>query len=66
MPSNAIQALLGLIALGLSGCISADDPSAPDCVHTASCASRLFDATYGPIHAQAVAPDAPWPRRPMQ
>lgn len=48
--------MMGL-ALALAGCASNYESNA-QCVRTAGCVSSFPNSGYGPIHAQAVGPDA--------
>jgi outer membrane lipoprotein SlyB len=51
----------------LAGCVSADQYSANiNCARQAGCVSSFANTGYGPVHAQAVAPDAPSGLQPQK
>lgn len=60
-----IVAMLSLV--GLTACVSTDQYSGNQiCARTAGCVSSFGNSGYGPVHAQAVAPDAPGPLQPQK
>jgi hypothetical protein len=66
---GALSMLLGSMLLGsmlLGGCAYDYHAANADCLRVAGCVSSFPGTGYGPIHAQAVAPDtgnAPRPQR---
>ena len=48
----------------LTACAHDQYQAAADCAHRAGCVSSFESSGYGPVHAQAVAPDSPTPLRP--
>lgn len=52
--------------LALTGCVGPDQYTANQtCARTAGCVSSFSNDGYGPVHAQAVAPDSPSPIQPQ-
>lgn len=56
-----------LLLLGTTACVSADQYNGNiNCAQQAGCVSSFTNSGYGPVHAQAVAPDAPGPLQPQE
>jgi len=55
--------ILGTI-LGLTGCATDQHAANINCLNRPGCVSGFGDVGYGPVHAQAVAPDSATPLRP--
>jgi hypothetical protein len=50
--------------LGLAGCATDQHAANINCLSQPGCVSGFGDTGYGPVHAQAVAPDSATPRQP--
>lgn len=56
-----------MVLLALTACVGPDQHTANQtCARTAGCVSSFSNAGYGPVHAQAVAPDSPSPIQPQR
>ena len=51
--------------LALSGCAYDHYTGNQNCTQAAGCTSSFPNSGYGPVHAQAVAPDSPSPLQPQ-
>ena len=61
-----IKTLAAIMLLATTGCVSSDQQSANQaCAQTAGCVSSFSNSGYGPVHAQAAAPDSPSPLQPQ-
>ncbi|MBC7521416.1 MAG: hypothetical protein H7268_10050 [Sandarakinorhabdus sp.] len=61
-----IKILAAVLLLAMTGCATNEQQSANEaCAHTAGCVSSFGNSGYGPVHAQAVAPDSRGPLRPQ-
>ncbi len=49
----------------LSACATNNYEASQTCARTAGCTSSFSNSGYGPVHAQAVAPDSPSPLQPQ-
>jgi hypothetical protein len=59
------RVIAAMLLFGLTACVSTDQYSANQiCARTAGCVSSFANPGYGPVHAQAVAPDAIGPFQP--
>jgi hypothetical protein len=57
----------GLISgalMALTGCATDQHAANINCLNRPGCVSGFGDTGYGPVHAQAVAPDSATPRQP--
>ena len=59
-----VLAIASMIAL--PACATNNYESAQICARTAGCTSSFPNSGYGPVHAQAVAPDSPSPLQPQR
>ena len=59
-----LLAIASMIAL--PACATNNYESAQTCASTAGCTSSFPNSGYGPVHAQAVAPDSPSPLQPQR
>jgi hypothetical protein len=57
--------ILMAAGLGFTGCATDQHAANIDCLGRAGCVSSFGNTGYGPVHAQAVAPDAATPRQPF-
>ena len=61
-----LKCLLGVSALAVAGCVSPDAYAGNQlCARTAGCVSSFASPGYGPIQAQAVAPQSTGPLQPQ-
>jgi hypothetical protein len=58
--------LLAGLAISLAGCATDQHAANIACAQRAGCVSSFGDSGYGPVHAQAVAPDSPSPLQPQE
>ena len=62
-----IRTIALLSLFGMTACVSADQYSGNiNCAQQAGCVSSFAKHGYGPVHAQAVAPDAPSGLQPQE
>ncbi|MFZ4690155.1 MAG: hypothetical protein ACOYLS_13015 [Polymorphobacter sp.] len=52
--------------IALTGCATDHYAGNQICARTAGCVSSFDNTGYGPVHAQAVAPDSPGPLQPQK
>lgn len=57
---------VALVLLTLSACVADQQAANQICAGSAGSVSRFGDTGYGPVHAQAVAPDSPGPLQPWR